>query len=546
MQIVDILTKYGFSNLIERLNKLDEDIALRVGFLGEFSSGKSSLINAILGKKILPTMDQPTSKRVVEIEGSNVENVQYYKRTDDGSLEGISAIDFSEMSMSHGNNVVYLKVPTNNFLQKGYLLIDTPGIHALDESDQDITFGYLQFLDAAVICQDIQKGTLPQSILDFLVKPEIKPIINNFLFAITKSDLKSEESQKEILNEVIQQLKKLNMEYNLGLNDIEKKVILVSDKESLETLEKSFASTFIMAKDKLLRERKEKETQKIIEEAIKLLKEHRDNLDLNTDEIADKEHLIETDISKIKKEKNLINDRFKKVSRTLEDGIYDELQLFAEKVGNLSEEDELNMAIEDLKDNIENLAIRTIHKNFDDIQFDHLKGAEFVALKNDIKKILDVADIGKTVGTFVLFSVLLPASGAVGGFLEGSVGVWLRRIGMSKNAAQGVLKQFGQIGQYINKINPVDMAVNKLSQYYTESTVKKQLRPLSEKLSATVIDTIEIEIESKIQDVENTLQNKRELLRSLQDDKRQKRQSYINDLNQIAEDIKILNTNNKS
>ena len=107
MQIVDILTKYGFSNLIERLDKLDEEIALRIGFLGEFSSGKSSLINAILGKKILPTMDQPTSKRVVEIEGSNVDNVQYYKRTDDGDLEGISAIDFSEMSMSHGNNVVY-------------------------------------------------------------------------------------------------------------------------------------------------------------------------------------------------------------------------------------------------------------------------------------------------------------------------------------------------------------------------------------------------------------------------------------------------------
>ena len=52
-KITEIVKRYELGNLMEEMNNLEKEISLKVGFLGEFSSGKSSLINKLLGKKNL-------------------------------------------------------------------------------------------------------------------------------------------------------------------------------------------------------------------------------------------------------------------------------------------------------------------------------------------------------------------------------------------------------------------------------------------------------------------------------------------------------------
>ncbi|EDP73730.1 dynamin family protein, partial [Hydrogenivirga sp. 128-5-R1-1] len=66
--IVEVSHKYGLDDFYNQVKNLKKDLSISIAFLGEFSSGKSSLINALLGKKILPAMDEPTTAAIVEVQ----------------------------------------------------------------------------------------------------------------------------------------------------------------------------------------------------------------------------------------------------------------------------------------------------------------------------------------------------------------------------------------------------------------------------------------------------------------------------------------------
>ena len=66
MQIKEICDKYGIDGVYERFASSCED-KIEVGFLGEFSSGKSSLLNSLLGQDLLATASKPTTKTVLRL-----------------------------------------------------------------------------------------------------------------------------------------------------------------------------------------------------------------------------------------------------------------------------------------------------------------------------------------------------------------------------------------------------------------------------------------------------------------------------------------------
>ena len=78
MQLVDAIVK--LKNYLQKWPDSEEDCALLEEYIsqlqqkmvtiaveGEFSSGKSSLINALIGYQLLPTADRPLTSRRVEI-----------------------------------------------------------------------------------------------------------------------------------------------------------------------------------------------------------------------------------------------------------------------------------------------------------------------------------------------------------------------------------------------------------------------------------------------------------------------------------------------
>ena len=66
--ILDLTKKYELRNLEERILSIkEENTEINVAFLGEFSSGKTTLINALLGTEFLPMFETPTTAVITEI-----------------------------------------------------------------------------------------------------------------------------------------------------------------------------------------------------------------------------------------------------------------------------------------------------------------------------------------------------------------------------------------------------------------------------------------------------------------------------------------------
>ena len=98
MQIKEICDKYDIDGVYERFaSSCDEKI--EVGFLGEFSSGKSSLLNSILEQDLLVTASKPTTKTAVSV-GFGEEEKLF--KTKDGYDVEIDRDEFTALQTASG------------------------------------------------------------------------------------------------------------------------------------------------------------------------------------------------------------------------------------------------------------------------------------------------------------------------------------------------------------------------------------------------------------------------------------------------------------
>ena len=432
-------------------------------------------------------MDKPTSKRIIEIEASNTDKIVPHKITKN-EIEPISMMDFEELSMASGNDKIYLQVPFNDFFKEGCIIIDTPGIDSIDKMDSDITFGYLPFLDGAVICQDIQKGTLPKSLLNFLLKPEIKPILNHFIFAITKADLKPNEAKEKIKKDIINQLELLKKEHNLNLTNIESRVVLTS-KTDLNDLKKSFEENIIKNKIKIIKYRKNVEIGKIIDKAIEALKYHKENLDLSIDDVKEKEQEIEEALSQMEQKEFEISNKIEQTRESIKNDIKIILINFIPELKKVDSEEELLKAEVLLQKRIQAIANSKLSNLLGkdlSIKID----SSIISFNDEIKTILNGINIGKQISTFIFFDLILPGSGVLG-VAEGGAGLIVRE------GAKGVLKNNVKktslkiIVNAINKLNLFEYVGDFAKDKLIESKIESKIPSMSHIVSMAIIESKE-------------------------------------------------------
>lgn len=136
----------------ELLDALDAD-AIRLVVLGEFSRGKSSLVNALLGIELLPTALQATTaintfvrmlpadrtERFIRIHFQDGRPVQEVPWNDDLALERWG----TELDESHADvrqTLDYIEAfMAHPLLEKGLVLVDTPGLETVIKHHEAIT-----------------------------------------------------------------------------------------------------------------------------------------------------------------------------------------------------------------------------------------------------------------------------------------------------------------------------------------------------------------------------------------------------------------------
>lgn len=173
------------------LAKLDYDIVI----CGEVKKGKSTLINSIIGKDLLPTGVKETTSQVFRITNNDLESFSLVFK--DGTVENISKeqlnrygsqVDADLMGEPIFNNrqLDYIQINTQiEFLPKGVSIVDTPGLGALYKSHELITTRYIQNAAAVVFVFDPETPLVEQERL-FLEKVFL--VTTYVMFVMTKID----------------------------------------------------------------------------------------------------------------------------------------------------------------------------------------------------------------------------------------------------------------------------------------------------------------------------------------------------------------------
>ncbi len=179
-----------FKQRIESPNK-----EVLIPLVGEFSSGKTSFINAILDNKTLETASKATTATIFEIRcGSDSFKQEIIDL--DGNLIDAGNETLSNTDLQKTTQVVRV-YDTSSKLDSSIVLVDTPGLSSNDPKHRIALSNYLPNADAILLVVDVNQSAT-RSLISFVKDSQIskRPI---FLM-LTKCDTKTS-------SEVAQQLK---------------------------------------------------------------------------------------------------------------------------------------------------------------------------------------------------------------------------------------------------------------------------------------------------------------------------------------------------
>lgn len=166
--------------------------------LGEFKRGKTTFINALLGKRLLPTAVIPLTSIVTMIKYGLDEKVEV--SFEDGRKCSIPIEELHNYVTERGNpnnekmvSHVEVQYP-GSYLKDGVYIIDTPGVGSVFSNNTEVTYGFIPKADAAVflLAADPPIG---QSELKFL--SDVRQSIRKIFFVQNKVDRLDDEERRE-------------------------------------------------------------------------------------------------------------------------------------------------------------------------------------------------------------------------------------------------------------------------------------------------------------------------------------------------------------
>lgn len=199
------------SNLDDILQQVSSSL-FQVLFVGRYSSGKSSILNAFLGRAILPEGTAPTTKNLTWLIPGEEEYV-FFEGPESGKLplplESLKQNDSPEAFMAAKNLFVSVSHP---LLRSGVALIDTPGLIDPESNRSGITAEAIETADAIVFVMD---SYVSNSEKDFLKKMVEKGRTHSIFVLINKIDTIPENEVDEFIEERTEILDQLGIAANV-------------------------------------------------------------------------------------------------------------------------------------------------------------------------------------------------------------------------------------------------------------------------------------------------------------------------------------------
>lgn len=185
----------------------DDNVTLTLPLVGEFSSGKTSLINALTDSKQLEIATKPTTATIYLLHFGQDRQYATIHRAD-GSEETVEAI--GSLKNSELADVPLVDIyDTSTRVPRDLVLVDTPGLSSPDTRHKDALIRFLPEADAILMTVDCNQQ-ITKSLLRFIEESNLAG--RKVFLIVTKCDTKP-ASDRESIKRYIADNSKLPMEH---------------------------------------------------------------------------------------------------------------------------------------------------------------------------------------------------------------------------------------------------------------------------------------------------------------------------------------------
>jgi len=217
-EIVTLGTRIGARTLAAKVEadlvkKLEAD-RFHLVVVGEFNHGKTTFVNALLGKELLPVGVTPTTAVIHHLEYGEAPSATVVYES--GNRAALPVEDVKKYAVSgelaasseHGE-VKFLEVAVASpILKERIVLVDTPGVNDLSLQRADITYSYIPKSDAVLFLLDAGQP-LKESERIFIQEKLLARARNKIIFVVTKRDIWDASEEMEALQYIRTELDKI-------------------------------------------------------------------------------------------------------------------------------------------------------------------------------------------------------------------------------------------------------------------------------------------------------------------------------------------------
>ena len=509
-QIEQIVSKYELTSIAEEISRRLDMPVVKVGFIGPFSAGKTTLINALLGTK-LPVDIKPTTKAICIIESKSEIATNKYYRDFEGTREEVDFLTLCDIINGDDKGDAVVQLPCTKSLPEGVVFIDTPGVDSMGQAEAELTYSYLAMMDAAVVCISADDGTLKKSVADFICSPMLKPFADNLVFVLTKSDLKTPEAVESVKVEVVKQLETLCEAGKLPIRDVANRVIAVSKEDANASLSKFLSEHLSKDLAKLQRARTEREAKDIAGSIVEILRERRDALALDDSQYDAKIKEAGSQLRKLENEERGKKDQFNDFESKLRSRLYDAMFAYEARIANSTNDEQTKTAIDEMTADICDVARRFCEEHVKDISLGGgILGDLDARMAEKMKNIERVRDLSVMVSTAIATAWIAPGATAAANAGEAAAGATGQQVAKKvaaetakkvateaakKAAAETVKASFlkkalAGLAEVVKKINPLETIGDFVAEKVKSASFKTFVQMYSSKIASRVVSEL--------------------------------------------------------
>lgn len=212
----DVLEIQPIINNLQALQKNWESERFEIVVVGEFSTGKSTFINALLQKEVLPSKVTVTTatvnfiRHLDELPNNNGEPVAVvvFKDQSEKTVPYLELADYvtemsSKLKVSEEIHHVDLYIESP-YLENGVVLVDTPGLQALNPAHEKITKTQIKRSNASILLFNMEQ---PGKLTEIKFLRDLSDSIDRIFFVANRLDGVPKGEVKEVVEQLEHALK---------------------------------------------------------------------------------------------------------------------------------------------------------------------------------------------------------------------------------------------------------------------------------------------------------------------------------------------------